>query len=158
MLPGQINPQTVQIVPGMNIPLLLPEPPKDPAIGAYPATMPVEIALKTASIREICEAYDISREEWEVLRNRPDFRKEVEDWVAKLREEGMTFKMKARLQSEALLQTAWAMIHDKGNTVPATVRADLLKFVIKAAGLDESSKAGSNGGVQQTALQINISL
>lgn len=139
--------------------VIFPEAVRPPAPEPYPPTLPVEVALKTGTIPEICDAYGITRDEWNVLRNRPDFRKEVADWVEKLKEEGMTFKAKARLQSEELLKTAWGMIHDKTGLVPSTVRADLIKFIIRASGLDESAKAGAGaGGVNQTALQININL
>lgn len=137
-------------------PLFLPEPSKDPALGAYPPTLPVEIALKTASIKDLCAEYNLSREEWEALKERPDFRADVKAWVDRLKEEGMSFKAKAQLQAEQLLITSWKMIHG-GAEVPPAVKADLIKFTIRAAGLDGSAQK-EGGGAHGTALQININL
>lgn len=140
----------------VNLPLIIPEPSKDPALGAYPPTLPVEIALKTASIKDLCAEYDISKEEWDALKVRDDFRADVKAWVERLKEEGMSFKAKAQLQAEQLLITSWKMIHG-GAEVPPAVKADLIKFTIRAAGLDGSAqKEGPGSG--GTALQININL
>lgn len=137
-------------------PLLLPEPSKDPALGAYPPTLPVEIALRTASIKDLCAEYNLTREEWDELKVRPDFRADVKAWVERLKEEGMSFKAKAQLQAEQLLITSWKMIHG-GAEVPPAVKADLIKFTIRAAGLDGSAQKDGGGSVG-TALQININL
>lgn len=141
----------------VNLPLIVTEPSKDPALGAYPPTLPVELALRTASIPELCREYNLSREDWNALRLREDFRADVKAWVERLKEEGMSFKAKAQLQAEQLLITSWKMIHG-GAEVPPAVKADLIKFTIRAAGLDGSASGGNSGGGSQTALQININL
>lgn len=140
-----------------NLPLFIPEPSKDPALGAYPPTLPVEIALKTATIPELCAEYNITRDEWNALRLREDFRADVKAWIERLKEEGMSFKAKAQLQAEQLLVTSWKMIHG-GSEVPPAVKADLIKFTIRAAGLDGSASSSANSGGNHTALQININL
>lgn len=141
----------------VNLPLILAEPSKDPALGAYPPTLPVEIALRTATIPELCAEYNLSREDWNTLRLREDFRADVKAWVEKLKEEGMSFKAKAQLQAEQLLITSWKMIHG-GAEVPPAVKADLIKFTIRAAGLDGSASGAATNGGNHTALQININL
>jgi len=138
-------------------PMIIHEPSKDPALGAYPPTLPVEIALRTATIPELCTEYNLTREQWNALRLREDFRAEVKAWVEKLKEEGMSFKAKAQLQAEQLLITSWKMIHG-GAEVPPTVKADLIKFTIRAAGLDGSASGQQGGGFNQTAFQITINL
>lgn len=128
----------------------------DPAEIGYPPTLPIEVALNVAPISEICEAHGISRERWNALRQDPVFVTELSKTVEVLKKEGMSFKMKARLQAEELLKTSWQLIHG-GDDIPATVKADLIKFTIKAAGLDASKEQAANAG-QQNALQININL
>lgn len=137
----------------MNMPPLIENLSPDPAIGAYPPTLPVELVLKTASIQEICESYNITEDQWEELRHRPDLRADVMRYKEIVKTEGMSFKLKAMLQSEELLKTSWQMIHDKNGGVPATVRADLIKATWRVAGL-EPDKSGAS--TNQTALQINI--
>jgi len=128
----------------------------DPALLGYPPTLPLEIALKTATPKELCEEYGITKQEWDELRADERFRRDVAQYIEMLKEEGMSFKLKARLQSEELLKTSWRMIHSVSGEVPASVKADLIKFTIRAAGLDGSAqKEGASGGAN---LQINIVL
>ena len=139
----------------MNMTITIENVLPDPAIGAYPPTLPVEIVLKTATLQEICEAYGISEDEWNELRVRPDFRADVARYKELVKNEGMSFKLKAQLQSEELLKTSWQMIHAKDGSIPASVRADLLKATWRVAGLEPSKNDGGNNGV---ALQINIDM
>lgn len=130
--------------------------PANPAeIGAYPPTFPVEIALRTAPLQEICAAYHISHEEWLVLKDDPVFQRDLIAAVAMVKKDGMSFKLKAQLQADELLKTSWKMIHAQSDEVPASVRADLLKFTVRAAGYAEpAEKANAN----TNNLQININL
>jgi hypothetical protein len=133
---------------------------RDPAELGFPPTLPIEIALREQTPREICEAYNISKSEWADIRVNPVFIRALTDAVELLKKEGMTFKIKARLQSEELLKTSWALIHSNNDQVSPAVKADLIKFTIKAAGLDASQeqKLAASAGGQQNALQININL
>ena len=49
-------------------------------------------------------------------------------------------------------------LNDATGFVPPNVQADLLKFTIRAAGLDGSKDQAANAGAIGTALQININL
>lgn len=129
---------------------------EDPALLGYPATLPIEVALRTAPIKRICEEYGISREEWDELRHHPQFITDVAAAAEELKKEGMSFKMKARLQSEELLKTSWRLIHSSNNDVPPSVKADLIKFTIRAAGYEADAKNGANANTNN--LQININL
>jgi hypothetical protein len=136
---------------------VIPIRPDDPADLGYPPTLPVEVALRTAPIKDICIAYGLSREDWESLRNDPGFVahvRRISDALGK--DGGLGFKLKAQLQAEELLKTSWKMIHAPGDDVPPSVKADLLKFTIRAAGLDGSKE--QTAAAMQNALQININL
>lgn len=128
--------------------------PTDPSALGYPATLPIEIALRASPVQAICAEYHIGREEWDRLRFDDGFRKAVAAAVDLLKQDGMSFKVKARLQSEALLRTSWKMIHAPLDEVPASVRADLIKFTMRAAGYDAPKDAAG----MTNALQINIDL
>jgi hypothetical protein len=131
---------------------------EDPARLGWPGTLPIEIAMRTATLKDILEGYRMTRHDWERLRHNPVFIKAVIEAQEELSKEGMGFKMKARLQAEQLLETAFGMIHEPDEkVVPANVKADLIKFTIRAAGLDGSKDQGQGGQVG-TALQININL
>lgn len=124
----------------------------DPAAMGWPVTLPLELAMGEQKPREICESYDISKEQFARLAQIPAFQKAFNDAKALLKQEGMTFRVKARMQSELLLETAYALIHAPGT--PSNVKADLIKATWKFAGLEPREEGGSN---QQT-LQIQINL
>jgi len=130
--------------------------PDNPADLGYPPTLPIEVAMKTASIQDICNAYGLTREDWDKLRADPVFVADVAQAIELLKKEGMSFKMKARLQSEELLKTSWKLIHAPADEVPPSVKADLIKFTIRAAGLEADPKA--TAAANQNNLQININL
>lgn len=129
--------------------------PDNPAELGYPATLPIEVALQTAPIETIKEAYNLSDVDWEKLQNTPRFLADVTAAQELLKKEGMSFKLKARLQSEELLKTSWQLIHSPHEDVPPSVKADLLKFTIRCAGLETDPKQANNNA---NNLQININL
>jgi len=129
--------------------------PRDPGNISYPRTLPLEVALETAPVEQIKASYNLSDEDWIALWDTSRFRKEVREAKEALAEEGMSFKLKAGLQAEELLKTSWQMIHNA--SLPATVRADLLKFTVRAAGLDGSKDQAANA-TAGVAMQINIQL
>lgn len=129
--------------------------PENPADLGYPPTLPIEVAMQTAPIEEICKAYNLSSEQWEELQNMPRFVADLAAARDMLKKEGMSFKIKARLQSEELLKTSWRMIHDPTGEVPPNVKADLLKFTVRCAGLEGDPKSANAGA---SNFQININL
>lgn len=129
--------------------------PENPAeMGSYPATLPVELALRVDTTENICLAYGISQAQWNVLRSDPVFQIDLARAVSMVKKDGMSFKLKAQMQAEELLKTSWKMIHDVEDT-PPSVRADLLKFTVRAAGYAEPAEKAGNAG---NTLQIQINL
>jgi Asp-tRNA(Asn)/Glu-tRNA(Gln) amidotransferase A subunit family amidase len=107
---------------------------RDPAQIGFPAMLPIELAMGEAKPQEICQGYGISRDEFARIIAHPVFIKAYQEAVEMLRVEGMSFKVKARMQAEAFLATSFSMVQN-----PATsdnVRADLIKSTVKWAGLD----------------------
>ena len=128
--------------------------PYDPASLGYPAAFPVEIALKTGTVKEICEAYDISQDTWGELRHDPNFQRDLAVAVEMVKKEGMSFRMKAKLQSENLLKTSYKLIHDPDT--PASVRADLIKSTWRCAGYQEPPEAAQASRGTGFSVTINI--
>ena len=75
----------------------------DPARLGWPATLPIEIALKTAPLARIKDEYGYSDEEWEALRHDPVFLADLAQAVETVKQDGMSFKLKAKLQSRTTL-------------------------------------------------------
>ena len=130
----------------------------DPAKLGWPPTLPLEVAMREIPINELFESYNLDKDDYQRLSQHEGFLAQVKHYHDELQKEGMGFKIKARLQSEALLEKSWNMINDATGLVPPNVKADLLKFTIRAAGLDGSKDQAANAGMVGTALQINIRL
>ena len=79
----------------------------------------------------------------------------VSNYRNEVRDNGITFKLKARTQAEELLKTSWLLIHNPETS--AAVKADLIKATVKWAGLEPKGDAiiadGSGGGVR---IMINL--
>lgn len=131
----------------------LADAPRDPTDMVYPPTLPVEVALKIAPLHEIQEAYGFSNEDWAALPHNPMFVADLAAATAMVKKEGMSFKLKARLQAEELLKTSWRLIHDPD--APATVRADLVKATMRWAGYD-NKEVGGAGSSNAFNIQINL--
>jgi hypothetical protein len=126
--------------------------PDDPAELGFPATLPFELAMRVAAKEEILAAYNIGPQEWEQLRIDPLFRAAVKKAAEEVQKDGVSYRMKAKLQAEALLETSWQLIHHKDT--PSAVKADLIKFTARVAGYDaKDAVVGANN-----AFQININL
>lgn len=138
-------------------PYIPPAVPADPSTLSWPATLPIEVALATASTEDICEAYNLTEDEFAALKTHPAFVLEVASAADALKQEGMSFHMKNRLQAEALLSRLWQMTHASYDEVPPNVQADLLKFAIRCAGFDRSKdQAGAAQAGPSLAIQINL--
>ncbi len=124
----------------------------DPSKIGWPPTLPVELALGRDSAAKICSNYNISKEQFIRLTNNAVFQKAFADAREMLTRESVSFRAKARLQSELLLPESWRMIHSQHT--PAAVRARLIEATWRVAGFEPKGNevlAGQN-------LQININL
>lgn len=104
------------------------------------------------TLDEVKTRHGVSTEDILAFNRDPIFLKKVESYRDEIREKGMTFKLKARAQSEELLTTSWTLIHNPD--VSAAVKADLIKSTVKWAGLEpknnEVVQEGAGGGVKIT--------
>lgn len=127
----------------------------DPSTIVWPASLPVEIALKTAPLKDIQAAYDYDDESWLALKDNPAFLADLAAAVEMVKREGASFRLKAQLQADDLLNTSYRLINAPFDEVPSSVKADLIKATVRWAGYDNKEAAGVAGG---TAFQININL
>jgi hypothetical protein len=127
----------------------------DPSKIAWPPTLPIELALKTASPQELREHYGYTDEEWDALRDNPVFITELTAACDLVKQEGMSFRLKARLQGEELLTTSWKLIHAPHSEVPPAVKSRLMEATWRMAGYDvkDGSQAGAGNMLN---IQINL--
>jgi len=104
----------------------------DPSSALFPPMLPLELAMRADTPANICRAYDITKEQFTALVHHPVFIKAWQEAVEMLKVEGMSFKVKCKLQAEDYLGTTWAMV--KNPNISDSVRADLIKNTVRWAG------------------------
>ena len=93
--------------------------PNDPSEIGWPATLPLELALRQGSVKDICLAYGLGKSDWDRLRQDENFVRALEEATQMLQQEGASFKAKLRAQAEGILPQNWALIHGNPEQVPA---------------------------------------
>src|SRR5262245_50650391 len=124
---------------------------KDPTELVWPPTLPIELALKTASPAELRVEDGYDDEEGLALRSNPVFLKELAGACELVRQEGMSFKLKAKLIAEENLKEVFRMTRDAA--CPAAVRGKLIELTARWAGFDP--RTNGEEAVGGGALQAN---
>lgn len=125
----------------------------NPAEAGFPPMLPVELAMKIDTPRNICEAYGITKSEFAQILRHPLFLKAYQEAIEAMKVDGFSFKMKAKMQAEDYLTTAFNMVKDRN--VSDSVRADLIKNTVRWAGLDAKAADVGAGG-NSFSIQINL--
>lgn len=128
----------------------------NPAALAWPPTLTIELALKMSTPQELRAHYGFSDEEWATLKANPVFISELAAACELVKQDGMSFRLKARLQAEELLNTGWRLIHAPTSEVPAAVKERLMATVYRMAGYDTKNEGMAPGGNAGLAIQINF--
>ena len=122
--------------------------PDDPSLALpYPPGLPLDIALQSAPLGEILEAYKIEPAKMKGIIQHPQFQRDLEHYQNELRTDGFSFRMKARAQAEEYLNIAWKMVHSPD--VPSNVRADLIKQTVRWGALEAPPPAASGSNLVQ---------
>lgn len=105
-------------------------------------------------VDEILERHSIQAQDLLSFNKDPIFLKKVEGYRDEIRDKGILFKTKARLQAEELLTTSWLLIHNPD--VSAAVKADLIKSTVKWAGLEPKNEPVDSGAAGGVRIMINL--
>lgn len=101
----------------------------------WPKYLALELVLQTAPIDKILEAQGVDKTDFITrISTDPRFVAEYKELAEQAKQEGFSYRMKARAQAEGMLTTTWNMVQNE--KTPAAVRADLIKFTTRVAGLD----------------------
>lgn len=138
--------------PTPNLPGLTQVEARNPSDLGFPPMLPYELAMGVDTPRNICAAYGLTRERFALLIAHPVFVKAYQEAVEALKVDGMSFKVKARLQAEAYLDTAFIMAQNVGTA--DSVRADIIKNTVRWAGYD--AKATDVGQGSNFNILINL--
>ena len=131
---------------------------KDPTSLVWPPTQPIELALKTASPQELRIEYGYTPEEWDQLPKNPVFLSDLAAACELVRQEGMSFKLKAKLIAEENLTEVFRLTRDPA--CPPAVRGKLIELTARWAGFDPRTNGenGEGGPVNANTLNIAIKL
>lgn len=116
-----------------------------------PPKMVLEIASGMEDPAAIAERYGFDESEWSLLRNHAPFIKQVDEKKQELSASGYTFRMKAAVAAEAILEE----VSKKALLPEASFHTQLeaLKFTSRAAGLDAPPKE-----IQETSPGFSITI
>lgn len=103
---------------------------------------------------ELLDRHELDANDLLKFKKDASFLKKVEGYREEVHTKGLTFKVKARAQAEELLRTSWLLIHDP--IVSPAVKADLIKSVVRWAGLETPAKEEGAGGTGGVTISINL--
>jgi hypothetical protein len=138
--------------PTPNLPGLTEVDARNPTQLGFDPMLPYELAMGTDTPANICRAYGLTKADFQHLIAHPVFIKAYQEAVEALKVEGMSFKVKCRMQAEAYLDTAFHMAQN-----PATsdsVRQKIIADTVRWAGYDK--KAEDTGGGNSFNILINL--
>lgn len=104
------------------------------------------------AVEVLLEEYKLTPEDLEAFSLDPLFTQRLEQLRTQLKENGLTFRIKAQAQAELVLDTAWRIIHD--DDVSPAVRADLIKWVTKMANYEPTGKGETD--TKGVSITINM--
>jgi len=134
--------------------ILLPALRGPEAPSPWHARLPFDIALGDDQ-QVLCDRYNLTPLELEALYYVPAFRREVAGHSKSIREEGVTFRQKAKVQAEMYLEVLDDIVNNV-DVSPAT-RLDAIKSVVKWGDLEpKESKAAGSANMPQFNIQINL--
>jgi hypothetical protein len=128
-------------------------------LSSLSAHIATELAAGLSDAAAIRERYEISQEQWDMLKRNPVFREMLRESITRLRGDlnaGKRITLKAEVALEDSIETLYVMAHDK--EVPATARVESIKTMAALAGRNMKGEAvpGAGGGGGGFAINIQI--
>lgn len=138
---------------------LEPEEPSNATLAVLsgPVSWSPRIAFEVAmgeSDTDILVRHNLTAEEYQRIVSHPAFRKEVSTYIQDIRDNGVSFKAKARIQAEEYLEVVDTIVNNP--ELGASTRMDAIKSVVKWAGLETQPVAQGAGAQPQFNIQINL--
>lgn len=113
----------------------------------------LDLVIAVDTLEVILDRYGLSREEYNALTTNIVFRRELANTMRDIRENGASFRAKARIQAESYLPVVDDMVWDRD--LAASTRLDAVKSIVRWGDLEPKEKKEQ---VQQAAPQINVQI
>jgi hypothetical protein len=114
----------------------------------------VDLALEIDAIPTILERYGLTEDAFNTLSEVPAFRRELALTMREVREDGLSFASKARVQAETYLEELDRMVY--APDTPAGVRLDCIKSVVTWGRLLPQEAKQDTTNATQVVVNINI--
>lgn len=116
---------------------------------SFDSRLPYDLAIGASDEREIFLRYGLSQEQAALLKEHELFKMSVAAASQELKESGMTFRLKAKVMAEDLLEEAYMIATDPLS--PTAERVKLIQWAAKMADLepapkDKAQAVGIGGG------------
>jgi hypothetical protein len=122
------------------------------ATNAWDPRLILDLALRVDSLDDILARYSLTRQEYDKLSDVPAFRRDLAVTIRDVRENGATFRQKAKIQAESYLDVLDELVY--ADDTSANVRLDAIKFAVRCADLEpKETKAEA-----QNATQVNVNI
>ncbi len=147
----------------------LPEPQEVPKFLAFPGTsvltpqptttnswdprLILDLAIGIDGLEEILLRYSLTEEEFNILSETQPFRRELALTMRDVRENGVSFSQKAKIQAESYLEILDDLVFD--NATPSTTRLEAIRSTVKWGRL-EPPKETQDDAVNATNINVQI--
>ena len=118
----------------------------------FPPRLAFDLALGVDDIEDVLERYHMTAEQFAALAEVPLFKATYKKYKLEIRERGESFRVKAKIQAEELLDTTWDIIHHPDT--PRSVALDAIKSIVKWADLEPKKEDATPAN--QFNIQINM--
>lgn len=119
----------------------------------WPARLPFDLAMELDTAEQTFARYEIEEKAAADLLANADFIATVKFWKEAIVKEGYSYKTKAKLIAEDLLETGYMLATDPGTS--DSVRANMVQWFSKVAGY-EPKKDSEGGGGQGPGFTLNL--
>lgn len=127
-------------------------------LSSLSAHIAAELAAGLSDATAVRERYDISQEQWDVLKRNPVFRGMLKEAIERMRGDlnaGKRITLKSEIALEDSIETLYLMANDNG--VPAASRVEAIKTMAQLAGRNMKGE-NAPGGVGSGGFAINIQI
>lgn len=114
----------------------------------------MDLALEVDALPDILLRYDLTVDDYHALCGNLAFRRDLSMAIRELKENGLTFQHKARVQAEHYLSIVDDLVNNFDT--PASVKLEAIKSTVSWGRLDP--KLDKNAEAQANATQINVNI
>jgi len=133
---------------------LSPIRPTNPAELGFPLMLVYELALAESPVKDICEAWGLTKDALTSLIQHPRFVATYDKACEDLLDPEMAIKIKAMMVSEEGLKTVFTIMQN--SEVAPAVRLDAVKLANAMAGIGQKGSEAAGGGGSHFSINIDL--